>query len=141
MKNLKKLAVVTIFLLIADYAPAMESSDMFHSLPTTDVIYGGAYLTFAGKFGGEISKTDLGKYQKLGVEGCAKGSTITQFTITLVSGDKTLVFSNRSDVLDKKILNALKQLKKGDVFTFKNVKAKLPSGDMVDVHCREFVMV
>jgi hypothetical protein len=100
---------------------------------------GGAYLTFAGKFGGELTKKDLRQNNKVKVSGCAKGSRIFKFTLHIVKKGKKSTFRTSSSNLTKKMIAQLRTLSKGDKFYFKNVEAYLPNGkDKVDVHSREF---
>ena len=103
---------------------------------------GGAFLTIAGKFGGDISKKEIFKNQELGVDGCAVGSRIFTYTIDLNKGGTISTFKAESNVLTKEILIKMKEMNTGDSFEFKKIKAYLPNGkDMVDVHSKKFVVV
>lgn len=103
---------------------------------------GGAYLTFAGKFGGSITEEKIKKVSSLGVDGCASGSLITRFTLKIKrKKQRTQVFKGKSHVLDNKVKTALKSLKIGETFEFSSVKARLPKGGMVDVFCKKFIVV
>lgn len=103
---------------------------------------GGAYLVFAGKFGGEVTKSEIEKQTTLGVDGCAKGSRIFQFTLEVSKAGKTTAYRGSSNVLSKEIITGLRSLSTGDSFEFKKVKAYLPNGkDMVDVHGKKFTIV
>lgn len=102
---------------------------------------GGAYLTFAGKFGGEVSLDDLKQYKELGIEGCAKGSTIIQFTMFVEQAGRTERFSGNSGSLAKDVCEKLESLSVGDAFWFNDTRAKLPSGGKVDVWSKKFVVV
>lgn len=103
--------------------------------------FGGAYLQFAGKMGGEIGKNELSRHSELGVEGCARGSRIYQFTLNVTRDGKTRTFQTKSNQLTEEMVAALNGLSAGDEFEFRNVKAYLPNGkDSVDVHCRKFVV-
>ncbi|MET2984657.1 hypothetical protein [Aureibaculum conchae] len=141
MKNLKKIVSVLTILTLTFFVPAILNSSNLTSKVAPFDKTGGAYLTIAGKFGGDISKQEIEDNYKLGVEGCAKGSKITQFTIHIKATGKTITVKEDTDTLNSKILSHLKDLKKGDTFTFKNVKAKLPSGSNVDVVSRTFTIV
>ena len=98
---------------------------------------GGAYLTLAGKFGGNISQAELEAECKLGIEGCAKGSKI--FKYSLYIQDK--VYKGSSHSLSDEALAHLKKLEKGDEFHFESIRAKLPEGRNVDVLARKFTVV
>ncbi len=103
---------------------------------------GGAYLTFAGKFGGNITQKEIAAHQDLGVDGCARGSRIYQFTIDITKGGKTTTLNATTNVLNKDMLARLKGLAPGDTFEFRETKAYLPNGkDKVDVHSKKFVVV
>ncbi len=103
---------------------------------------GGAYLTFAGKFGGELTTKDLKKYKKVEVSGCAKGSKIFKFTLHIVKKGKHKTHRTQSSNLTATMLRDLQTLTKGDKFYFKNVEAHLPNGkDKVDVHTRTFTII
>ena len=103
--------------------------------------FGGAYLQFAGKMGGEIGKDELGCNSELAVEGCARGSRIYQFTLNITRNGKTRAFQANSNQLTEEMVAALNGLSAGDEFEFQKVKAYLPNGkDSVDVHGRKFVV-
>jgi len=102
---------------------------------------GGAYLTYAGKFGGEISSSDLKNPCKIGIEGCAKGSKIYQFTLYVVQNQKSTVYKGTSHELSPEAIKHLKNLSAGDEFRFENIKATLPTGSKVDVFARKFSVV
>lgn len=103
--------------------------------------FGGAYLTYAGKFGGELTSQELKENSTLGIEGCAKGSKILKYTLEVTTHGKTQLVRSESDALSKDALKLLRSLEKGDAFIFKNMKAKLPTGGTVDVMGRKFVVV
>jgi hypothetical protein len=103
---------------------------------------GGAFLTIAGKFGGEISKKEVLKTKELGVDGCAVGSKIFTYTIDINKGGTISTFKEESNTFSKEIIMKMKELNTGDSFEFKKVKAYLPNGkDQVDVHSKKFVVV
>ena len=104
-------------------------------------IFGGAYLLFAGKFGGELTKKDIANTRTLSVEGCAKGSVIFEFDLKITKNGKTTTYSGKSDELTAEMHAQLKQLSVGDEFTFKNTKARLPKEGTVDVHAKVFTIV
>ena len=112
------------------------------SSATESEIIGGAYLTFADKFGGTVTRKDLNKNSKIGVAGCAKGSKIFQFKLKTTKNGKTTTLEGTSPKLTKKMLSDLRSLSKGDEFIFKKVKAYLPDGESeVDVWGKVFIVV
>ncbi|AXT20038.1 hypothetical protein D7030_02650 [Flavobacteriaceae bacterium AU392] len=103
---------------------------------------GGAYLTFAGEFGGEVSLKKMSTTNKLGVAGCASGSLVTQFTLKVKSKNKKAqTLKGTSHLLNKQMKSVLKEMKIGDTFEFSNVKAQLPTGKTVNVLCRSFKVI
>ncbi len=103
---------------------------------------GGAYLTFAGEFGGEITLKKISATNKLGVAGCAAGSLITKFTLKIKrQHQRVATFKGTSHLLNKQLISVLKELKTGDTFEFSKVSAKLPTGSSVDVVCRTFRVI
>lgn len=108
----------------------------------TEADYGGAYVVFAGKFGGDITRKEIESNTEVKVEGCAKGSRIFQFTLSVTKGGKTSTLTNKSNLLTDEMAAQLKSLSKGDSFEFQQTKAYLPnSKDVVDVHGKKFVVV
>lgn len=108
----------------------------------TEAPYGGAYLLFAGKFGGDISRKEIASHSEVRVDGCAKGSQIFQFTLYITKDGNTVSLKSKSNVLTTDMIAKLKGLTKGDSFEFRNTKAHLPnSTDVVDVHAKRFVVV
>lgn len=104
--------------------------------------YGGAYVVFAGKFGGDITQKEIESHSEVKVEGCAKGSRIFQFTLCVTKNGKTSTLTNKSNILTDEMATQLKSLSKGDSFEFQQTKAYLPnSKDVVDVHGKKFVVV
>jgi hypothetical protein len=103
---------------------------------------GGAYLTFAGEFGGDITLKKMNATNQLGVAGCASGSLITKFTLKVKRKNKRVqTISGTSHQLNKHIKSILEELEVGDTFQFSKVKAKLPNGRSVDVICRNFTVI
>lgn len=103
---------------------------------------GGAHLLFANRYGGEITKAEIAGHKSLKVEGCARGSRIFEYTLTITKKGKTIVFSNQSNTLTDEMLSQLNGLSRGDEFQFSKTKAYLPNGkDVVDVHSSKFVVV
>ena len=142
MKNFKKTVSLLLVLVVTSFLSApVNSVNLTKKKTPKNINTGGAYLTIADKFGGDISKEEIEENYQLGVEGCAKGSKITKYTIHIKSSGKTVTIKEDSNKLNSKILLHLKGLKKGDSFVFKNVKAKLPSGSDIDVVSRTFTIV
>lgn len=112
-------------------------------IPATESeIIGGAYLTFADKFGGTVTYKDLNRTSEIGVAGCAKGSKIFQFKLKITKSGKTTSYVGISPKLTKTMLADLRSLSKGDEFIFKKVKAYLPDGESeVDVWGKKFIVV
>ena len=103
---------------------------------------GGAYLTFADKFGGTVTQNDLRKTDEIGVAGCAKGSWIYTFNLKITKNGKRISYKGTSPQLTKEMLKQLRSLSKGDEFVFKKVKAYLPDGKSeVDVWGKKFTVV
>ncbi|MCC6279201.1 MAG: hypothetical protein IT262_01270 [Saprospiraceae bacterium] len=120
----------------ATLSPGMETA--------VDADFGGAFLLFAGKFGGEITKNEIVTASKsdLQVDGCARGSRIFEYTIYITKGGQTSKLSNKSNTLTGEIKDKLKALSKGDTFEFKDSKAYLPDGkEVVNVHGKQFKVV
>ncbi len=104
--------------------------------------YGGAYVVFAGKFGGAITRQEIASHSDVQVEGCARGSRIFQFTLRITKNGTTTTFKNTSNRLTDQMIARLKSLSKGDSFDFQQTKAYLPnSRDVVDVHGKKFIVV
>lgn len=134
MKNLRS------FLLSALLILSMSS---FVVAPQPEAeLPGGAYLTIAGKFGGDISKKDVLKTKELAVDGCAVGSKIFTYSIDINKGGEISTFKAESNFFTKEIIMKMKELNTGDSFEFKKIKAYLPNGkDQVDVHSKKFTVV
>lgn len=142
MKNkLKHLLYLTLMLLPAGFS-ARISVPLSGPEATAGTAYGGAYVVFAGKFGGEITRKEIESHSEVKVEGCAKGSRIFQFTLSVTKNGKTSTLTNQSNILTGEMAAQLKSLSKGDSFEFQQTKAYLPnSKNVVDVHGRKFVVV
>ncbi len=146
MKNkVKHLLYLTLMLLPASF---LASFSVPATTPATnpgavmEVDYGGAYVVFAGKFGGDITRKEIESHSEVKAEGCAKGSRIFQFTLSVTKNGKTRTLTNKSNLLTDEMATQLKSLSKGDSFEFKQTKAYLPnSKDVVDVHGKRFVVV
>jgi hypothetical protein len=140
MKNLF-LAVATILLTGLFYQTANSHVSLDSKPKVVTDFFGGAYLVFAGKFGGELTKKDITNTKALSVEGCAKGSKIYTFDLKITKNGKTTTFHGKSDQLTEEMHTQLKQLSVGDEFTFKNTKAHLPVEGTVDVWAKKFTIV
>ena len=104
--------------------------------------FGGAYLNFSGKMGGEITKKEMSGRHELAVEGCAKGSRIFKFSLAVTHAGKTVTYESSSNKLSAQMTSALDGLTKGDAFEFKDIKAYLPNGkSVVDVWAKRFTVV
>lgn len=134
MKNLRS------FFLSALVIVSMSS---FVVAPNSETkLPGGAYLTIAGKFGGEINKKDVLKTKELAVDGCAVGSKIFTYSIDINKGGEISTFKAEANTFSKEIILKMKELNTGDSFEFRKVKAYLPNGtDVIDVHTKKFVVV
>ncbi len=103
---------------------------------------GGAFVVFAGKYGGEISKQEMAGQTEIKVDGCAKGAGIFTFTLYIIKGDKRISLKGNSNILSSEMRAHLNALNKGDAFEFQHAKAYMPnSKDVVDVHARKFIVV
>jgi hypothetical protein len=129
------------------FSPAV--SDLFafsgkSGLPEISVTspVGGAYLLFAGKFGGEVSRKEIADQKELAVDGCAKGSKIFQYTLVVTKGNQTFTYQASSNLLTMEMQSKLKSLAAGDRFEFTQIKAYLPNGkDVVDVHGKIYFVI
>ena len=118
-----------------------ETTDRNETISSETAI-GGAFLVFAGKHGGNISKSELRGQTELKVDGCAKGSKIFAFTLEVNHKGKVSKLQAKSNVLTTDMVTALNGLNAGDSFEFTSTKAYLPNGkDEVDVHSQKFVVV
>ena len=135
------LAVATILLASLSFQTANAHVSLDEEAALELDLFGGAYLVFAGKFGGKLTKNDIAKTKSLGVEGCAKGSVIYQFDLKVTKNGKTTTFHGKSDRLTEEMHKYLRQLSVGDEFTFKNTKARLPKKGTVDVWSKKFTIV
>ena len=108
---------------------------------SVEEVLGGAYLTYADKFGGEISNEELRTTTELGIAGCAVGSKIYAFNLVVKANGKTRRFVRKSYVLSKEILKSLQSLKPGDTFKFTEIRVTLPSGSKIDALGRTFTIV
>jgi len=107
-----------------------------------DLPVGGAYLIFAEKFGGDVTRKQIEGQCELEVRGCAAGSRIFTFTLKVTHAGKTVSFDSKSNALTQEMQKKLRSLQPGDEFRFLKTKAYLPNGkDVVDVHSRKFVVV
>ncbi len=116
-------------------------ADNTASLDCVANLPGGAYLTFAGKFGGEINKSELSSTTELGIAGCAVGSKIYDFSLKINFGGETVSFKGDTYVLSKEILKNLRELTPVDTFEFTEIKAYLPSGSKIDALGRIFTII
>ena len=109
---------------------------------TSSVEVGGAYLTYADKFGGEVTKEDLTTCQEVKIVGCAAGSKIVQLNLYITKGGKAISHKSDTGNLTKEMVKDLGSLQTGDSFEFKKIRAQLPGKRrVVDVATRKFVVV
>ena len=146
MKNkVRHLLYLTLMLLPAGFLSSFSvPATTLATNPETDIeaAYGGAYVVFAGKFGGDVTRKEIESNTEVKVEGCVKGSRIFQFTLSVTKSGKTSTLTNQSNVLTDEMAAQLKSLSKGDSFEFQQTKAYLHnSKDVVDVHGKKFVVV
>ena len=104
--------------------------------------FGGAHVFFAGKYGGEISKSELVNQREVAVEGCAKGSKIFKFSLDITKGGTKTTMHSSSNILTKEMLDKLGSLSKGDSFEFTGVKAYAVNGkEVIDVFGQKYIVV
>ena len=116
--------------------------DLMNTVTIAESPIGGAYLLFAGKFGGEVNKKEIAEQRELAVDGCAKGSKIFKYTLVITKGGQKSTYQSNSNVLSGEMQTKLKTLTSGDYFEFSEIKAYLPNGkDIVEVHAKKFVVV
>jgi hypothetical protein len=144
-KKVKKFLFSGILLLLTcsfSEGPALNPEPATGAAALREVPFGGAYIMFAGKFGGEITRKEIARHHDLKVDGCATGSRIFTFTLDVTKDGKTTSLETESNVLTKEMVSHLTSLMPGDEFEFRNTKAFLPNGkDVVDVQGRKFVVV
>ncbi len=103
---------------------------------------GGAYLVFAGKYGGDITRKEMESHTLLSVDGCAHGSRIFKYTLHVKKEGKTYTYQATSNELTTEMQQQFKRLVKGDTFEFSGIKAYLPNGkDVVDVNAERFNVI
>ena len=139
-KSIKKsLNVISLVLFTLGLFSFTSSYEIISTVPETP---GGAYLTFAEKFGGDVTIKDLKGANEIGVAGCAKGSRIFQFNLKITKNGKKISYKGTSPVLTKEMLTTLRSLSNGDEFIFEKAKAYLPDGKSeVDVWGKKFRVV
>lgn len=144
-KNFRNFMFSGVLLLLT--FPFVQGPTVLHEVTPeesmgSEMAFGGAYIIFAGKFGGEITKKEIEEHTAVSVDGCAVGSRIFKFTLDVTRGGKMTSLEGGSSVLTKEMLASLRSLSKGDEFEFRKSKAYLPNGkDVVDVQGKKFVVV
>ena len=134
MKNLLNLRFITLVVIVMLCSiEATCNSDL-------DLL-GGAYVTLADKFGGEISTEDLSTVKELGIAGCAAGSKVYTFNLEIKINGGLKKFVGESNTLSEEIIAAFGKLKKGDSFIFTKIRAHLPSGGKIDALGRTFTVI
>lgn len=146
MKNMvKHLLHLTLILLPASFVARVSvpaATPGAASPAAKEPAYGGAFVIFAGKYGGEITRKEIESHSDLQVAGCAKGSRIFQFTLNVTKNGKTSTLSSQTGLLTGEMTTLLKTLAKGDTFEFQHTKAYLPNGkEVVDVRGKMFIVV
>jgi hypothetical protein len=134
------LTVCTAFV-YAGETSALPVQAAFHSTTLSPAV-GGAFLLYAGKFGGDVNKKEIAEQRELAVDGCAKGSKIFKYTLVVTKGGQSFTYQASSNTLTTEMQTKLKSLSAGDSFEFSQIKAYLPNGkDVVDVHAKKFFVV
>ena len=133
-----------IICLTSSFVPGTHFSNQVPGEYATMVAvpFGGAHVFFAGKYGGEIRKSELVNQKEVAVEGCAKGSKIFKFSLAITKGGTKTTLQANSNVLTKEMLDKLNSLSRGDSFEFVDVKAYGTNGkDVIDVYGQKYVVV
>jgi hypothetical protein len=141
IKHLLLPAIVLCLTCSFGLAPVSTAHPMASTSKLDSKLIGGAYLVFAGKTGGNVSKKDLEGQTRLSMNGCpgAKESTIVSFTLEISKGGKTTRLQASSDKLTAEMVTKLKNLAAGDSFEFKKVMAHFAnSKDLFEVHTQKF---
>jgi hypothetical protein len=138
---IKSIAILFVLCTFGYQAPALTFVGHSLKIACTEDVLGGAYVTLADKFGGEIGTKELKTVRVLGIAGCAQGSKVYAFVLEIKSKGKTKRFIGDSNSLSKEILNNLGVLNKGDTFIFTKIKANLPTGGKIDALGRTFTVV
>lgn len=142
--NANRLFALTIALLLACSfvnKPVSAEAAVPNRHAMEKVPVGGAYVFFAGKYSGDITKQELASQTEVQVEGCAKGARIFKFTLAITKGGNTVTCTTDSNVLTPDMRTRLNSLSKGDAFEFRQIKAYIPNGkDVVDVRGARFTI-
>lgn len=142
IKQILLSAVAVLFTCSFNASDATPPGSNTNAVNINSLPVGGAYLTLAGKYGGNISKKELQGSCTLAVNGCAHGSRIFQFTLVVTQNGKKTSYETQSSSLNQDMIAKLKSLSAGDEFEFKGTKAYMPNGkDVVDVRSEKFVVV
>ena len=131
------------FILIALAMSLMSFDTSSLDVPSSDhmAFAGGAYLTIAGKFGGEITLDDLKSATEIVIMGCAEGAVVYQYDVEVRSHGKSARYAGTSNSLTKDICKAFAGLDAGDEIIFDRVKAKLSERDKFDVTAKKFIVI
>lgn len=135
---MKRLFAIRFFQLCLILAPFVTSAN-----PGLSSDIGGAYLVFGNKMGGKITAKVLQSACELDVAGCAKGSQIFSFRLVVFRNGKRSTYQvEDSNELSAEMRASLANLKAGDTFEFKQIKAYLPNGrDQIDVFAKRFKLI
>lgn len=131
MKNsVKILSTITFIWLLAS------------SFITRPADFGGAWVLFAGKYGGDISRQEIAAQTGITVGGCSNDARVSTFTVSITKNGKTKSYTTDSGNLTAEMITALKSLSKGDVFEFNRTKAWIDNGKYhVDVRGAKFSVI
>ncbi|MBK6993475.1 MAG: hypothetical protein IPH31_00605 [Lewinellaceae bacterium] len=146
MKNkvMHLFSFTAILLLASSFVtqPAPIEALSTNRVNTASIPIGGAWVIFAGKTGGDLTKQEISNQTELKVDGCDKGARILGFTILITKGGKTSTLATSSSQLTTEMRTKLKSLVKGDEFEFRSAKAIMSNGrDVVDVRGSKFKVV
>ena len=112
------------------------------SFITRPADFGGAWVLFAGKYGGEISKQEIAAQTGITVGGCSKDARVSTFTVSITKNGKTKSYTTDSGNLTAEMSTQLRSLNKGDVFEFNHTKAWINDGaNHVNVRDAKFTVI
>lgn len=141
--NVKYLFCLTVLLFLgSSFVNTAISNGVPLKNERATVPYGGAFVLFAGKFGGEITQKEIENQTEIFVDGCARGARIFEVTLSITKSGQTSTLTATSKVLTAEMRIQLKGLKKGDAFEFQRTKAYLSGGnEVVNVRGERFKVV
>jgi len=77
------LALAALMLAAISHQPANAHVSLDEQAAFEADLFGGAYLKFAGKHGGDVTKAEIAGTRSLTVDGCAHGSVIYRFDLLI----------------------------------------------------------